>query len=127
MKRHGQPQWFLTVYGDWQTVIGVRNYRDALLDQSPSDDEEAEYHAYRIPCENTGQLFAAYRDFSAARLRCAVTVNFRSEDKAMDVWATTDHGFGKPEPSCSVMAKLDDMAVVRAANAACEILKEAIK
>lgn len=128
MKRHGQPKWRLVVWGDWSTVIGVAGkWRDELLDQKPFDQEDAEYGEYHVACETTSELVYAYLAFhGGARLRVAFAVEFEP-DKQCRVYAATDNGYGKNEPTCIVKADIDHNQVVNAANAAIEILREAMK
>lgn len=72
--RDATVRWRVVVYGDWSTVIGVREYREQLIDQKPHvdshDDPELEYRAYYVDCVSAKEMVAAFSAFGSHRLRC---------------------------------------------------------
>ena len=103
MKRFGKSSWRVVVWGDWETIISAREYRDILLEQKPCDEFGAEWGCYRIQCDSADAMVAAFNVFRAMRLRCEFESSFISEDKA--VCAEMQTGFyGDGIPSASVGA-----------------------
>lgn len=127
MHRSGKAQLELIVWGDWYTVIGVREYRDILLDQKPIDDEDANYRSYRIRCNSTEELMRAAEAFRKAKLLCAIGMRFISDDGNVIVSAISGSGYGTDEPYCSVEFKESELKAKRAIQQAIQILKEALQ
>ena len=94
--------WKVYVFGDWSTVISVRKYRDALIDQKPfitdPDDPEIEYRRYTIPCATGLDVFKAMTEFKAAGLEVevAVLVSCGSDktSRLVECYASTGEGYG---------------------------------
>lgn len=117
----GCPRLFLTVYGDWVTVISSQAYRDQLLPFKPVDEEMAEYAAYDIECEDTVALFEAYKEFRGRlQLRSHVTMRFVSEDKTTRCNFTSGDGYGSDVPFV-------DVEFVKPTNKVIDAVKEAIR
>lgn len=129
MKRFGKAKLSLHVYGDWQTVIGAREYREQLIDQKPDDAEDFEYSCYRIPVRTTEEAVTAYMRFHAQlKLRCYFAMLFESEDGVVRCAMQTGEGYARdPEPLCDVSIKAPLGEIETAAKQAIEILKAAIK
>lgn len=127
MQRLGTPQWKVVVSGDWQTVISAREYREQLLDQKPFDEQESEWHVYRIDCATTADLVAAYRVFrEKLKLQCEFEASFISDDRIVSVEMQT--GFdGDQEPRCNVNAEFPESKVGDAVKQALALLEEAVK
>lgn len=125
MKRFGKSSWRVVVWGDWETIISAREYRDILLEQKPCDEFGAEWGCYRIQCDSADAMVAAFNVFRAMRLRCEFESSFISEDKA--VCAEMQTGFdGDGIPSASVGAVFSDNAAETAIRTAMKALESAI-
>lgn len=125
MKRIDKAELALLVWGDWHSIIGVREYRDALLDQKPWDEDEGDYKQYVVACTDTEAMVRAYTAFNG--FRRAFRIN-----KTGGEWrasACTADGYSNDGPF--VALEVDDTVlsgkVAEAAKKAAEILREAIK
>lgn len=127
MKRGGIPDMAVLVFGDWETVISARQYRDQLLDQSPFDEETREFSQYRIACETAGDMVAAFTEFQGRlKLRCEFGFLMKSEDRKIQVDLIT--GFdGDKKPQCFVTVEESISEIAQAAKKAIEILRAAIE
>ena len=126
MNRHGVATLSLSVWGDWVTVIGAQNYRDALINQKPSDEDSAEYQEYTIPCANTKDLVDAYDVFRGRRLRCAITMAYKVKGEIKG-YVSSDTGYGSYEPYFVIDVCYDKDKLRQSVGTAIEILQEAIK
>lgn len=127
MKRHDKAELALLVWGDWYSVIGVRDYRDALIDQKPCDEDGGEYAMYVIPCANTDDLVKAYEAFK--QFRRAFRLNVGRPGSEWRLSACTADGYSNDGPF--VALEVDDSVlsgkVAEAAKKAAELLREALK
>ena len=123
MKRIGKAKLSLTVWGDWYTIIGARDYRDVLLPQKPHDDDVAEWGQYTISCSSDDMLVNTYAVFRKLRLQCAITMQYESDDKAVKVYAISN-AYGQDGPVVSVDVKLDENKICNAIATAVDILEE---
>lgn len=127
MKLHDKAELALLIWGDWYSVIGVRDYRDSLLDQKPYDEESGEYAMYVIQCADTKDLVKAYEAFK--QFRCAFRLNVGRPGSEWRVSACTGDGYSNDGPFVSL--DIDDSLVsgrvAEAAKKAAELLREALK
>jgi hypothetical protein len=128
MKRCGVPDMALLVFGDWQTVISSKQYREELLDQRP-DEEMADWSQYRISCDTVEKLVEAYNEFRVRlKLHCDFGFLMKAVSAGGDVQVDLITGFGGDQkPQCWVTVNESTSAVSDAANKAIEILKAAIE
>jgi hypothetical protein len=94
------PKFFVVVWGDWYTVIGVRKYRDILLKQKPVDSEYADYFEYRLECRSAVEIAEAITEFSAVKLKTGVVMEATSHDLGVGAYAATDDGFSSEGAYC---------------------------
>jgi hypothetical protein len=127
MKRGGIPDMAVLVFGDWDTVISARQYRDQLLDQGPTDEQDREFSQYRIACETAGEMVAAFTEFQGRlKLRCEFGFLMKSEDRKIQVDLIT--GFdGDKKPQCFVTVEESISEIAQAAKKAIALLEEAIE
>jgi hypothetical protein len=113
------------IFGDWETVIGSRQYRDKLIDQMP-DADMADWHRYQIECSTPNELVSVFNEFQVLRkLRVEFEFGFVSEDRA--VFAEARTGFdGDGDAQCSVGVEIPEHKVISAAIEAIGILSKAI-
>lgn len=127
MKRHDKAELALLVWGDWYSVIGVREYRDVLLDQKPYDEDEGDYKMYVIPCANTDELVKGYEAFK--QFRRAFRLNVGRPGSEWRLSACTADGYSNDGPF--VALEVDDSIVsgkvADAAKQAAELLREALR
>jgi hypothetical protein len=125
MKRHAKPTLALVVWGDWHSIIAVREYREQLIDQKPWDEDDGDYKSYNVPCANTAELVKAYEAFKG--FRRSFCIKYRSDE--WSITAATEDGYSND--GAFVVLEVDDSVqsgkVFEAAKKAAEILKEAIK
>lgn len=126
MRRGGIPDMAVLVFGDWDTVVSARQYRDQLLDQRPFDEEMSDFSQYRIACETAGDMVAAFTEFQGRlKLRCEFGFLMKSEDRKIQVDLIT--GFdGDKKPQCFVTVEESISEIAQAAKKAIEILQAAI-
>jgi len=123
-----KPEFALHVHGDWYTIIAVREYRDALLDQKPYDEDDAQYKRYALPCRTAKELFAAYQAFSAEHLRCDVAVTVESPTLGVTCFAATGTGYERTaEPFADVQIEpaVHNATMADAIATAIDVLKKA--
>lgn len=92
---NGTPRFYLSVWGDWASMISAREYRDVLLNQGPDDDDAADYKCYEIPCKDTAAMLAACAVFRplATRISVGFAVDageFRFACESECGWNSTD-------------------------------------
>ena len=126
MNRTGKAKLSLTIWGDWSTIIGARDYRDVLLPQKPYDDDAFDWGQYTIPCSSNDMLVNAYVAFRKLRLQTAITMQYESDDKEVKVYAVSN-AFGQDGPVVSVDVKLNENKICGAITQAVNILGEAIR
>ena len=126
MRRGGIPDMAVLVFGDWDTVVSARQYRDQLLDQRPFDEETSDFSQYRIACETAGDMVAAFTEFQGRlKLRCEFGFLMKSDDRKIQVDLIT--GFdGDKKPQCFVTVEESISEIAQAAKKAIEILQAAI-
>jgi hypothetical protein len=126
MKRHGAPELIVFVWGDWHTVISARDYRDSLLDQKPFDEEDAQYGQYELICGTTQEMVDAHRAFRKLQLKCAFGFRFKSDDKAVEVYASSDDGYSSSGAHCHVDVVEDERPIVSVVKRVLGELSDAI-
>lgn len=106
-----KPRVGITIFGDWSTIISVREYRDAMIDQKPDDLDSAEYNQYRLYFDTAKEIFAAYQAFSAKGLQCEFVAACDTPDRSMSVFIATAGGYGHNAPLAQVIvadARIND-------------------
>lgn len=124
MRFEGIPDMSVLIVGDWQTVISSKTYWEQLIDQRP-DEDMADWSQYRIPCNTTAELVAAYQEFhDRLKLHCHFCLSLVDSDVAMDLMT----GYAeKNDPQCWVQVKRPTSKIEEAAQKAIAILGEAIE
>ena len=127
MKRIDKAELSLLVWGDWCSVIGVRDYRDALLDQKPYDEDGGEYAMYVVPCSNTDDLVKAYEAFK--QFRRAFRLNVGRPGSEWRALACTADGYSNDGPFIDLEVNDTVLSgkIAEAAKQAAELLRQAIK
>ena len=125
MKRIEKAELALLVWGDWYSVIGVREYCDVLIDQKPYDEDGCDYWQYVIPCRDIDELLKAYEAFKG--LKRGLRINKSGSE--WRVTAQTTDGYTNDGPF--VALEVDDEVlsgkVTEAAKKAVEMLQDALR
>ena len=99
MRLEVEAKWSVQVCGDWYTVIGLRDYRDDLIDQKPYDEGDAEYGIYTIPCDGMDAIQKALTACKEKHLNAYVAVEINHEH--LEVSLCSGDGYSRENKPCS--------------------------
>ena len=99
MRLDVEAKWSVQVCGDWHTVIGLREYRDDLIDQKPYDEDDAEYGIYTIPCADMDAIRKALDACHEKHLYAYVAVEINHEH--LELSLCSGDGYSRENKPCS--------------------------
>jgi hypothetical protein len=123
MRVEATPRMCLLITGDWQTVISSKKYWEQLIDQRP-DEDIADWSLYRVDCETTADLVAAYQEFhDRLKLHCHFDFIVNTEEVTSEIMTGYE---ATKKPTCWIHVKRATSAIEKAAEDAIRILSGAI-